>query len=460
MLGNLIAPEIEELIASRDFAALRDLLAGWAAPDLAELIAEIAPEGQAVVFRILPRDLAAETFEYVPIEAQESLLKALGQDQVAVILNGMSADDRTALLEELPAAATKKLLELLTPQERAVAQRLLGYPEYSIGRLMTPEYVAVREEWTIAEVLDYIRKYGRDSETLNVIYVIDDKGALVDDLRTREILLAQPTARIADLMDRKFVALSATDPQENAVKFFADYDRTALPVTDSGGKLLGIVTVDDVLDVAQAEATEDFQKAGGVEALDEPYLDTPIGRMFKKRAGWLVILFISQMLTVTAMTFLQSKLEHILALLIIFVPLIISSGGNSGGQASSLVIRAIALGELTLKDWSRVFRRELLTSAALGAFLGSLGAARVIVGAQLGEPYHGRAGMVALTLFLTVVGIVMWGSLVGSTLPLLLKRLGLDPATSSAPFVATLVDVTGILIYMAVAVAVLEGVAG
>lgn len=458
MLGNLIAPEIEELIAARDFGSLRDLLSGWGAPELAELISEIAPEGQAVVFRILPRDLASESFEYLPIESQESLLKALGQDQVAAILNGMSADDRTALLEELPAAATKKLLELLTPQERAVAQRLLGYPEYSIGRLMTPEYIAVREEWTIAEVLEYIRRYGRDSETLNVIYVVDDAGRLVDDIRTREALLSSPEKRVADLMDRKFVALSATDPQENAVKTFADYDRTALPVTDSQGKLLGIVTVDDVLDVAQAEATEDIQKLGGVEALDEPYLETPLPRMIKKRAGWLVILFISQMATVTAMTFLQHRLESILTMLIIFVPLIISSGGNSGGQASSLVIRAIALGELTLKDWSRVFRRELITSAALGVFLGGLGALRIVIGAQLGENYGGRALLVGVTLFVTVVGIVVWGSLVGSTLPLLLKRLGLDPATSSAPFVATLVDVTGILIYMGVAVAVLGGV--
>lgn len=458
MLGNLIAPEIHELIAARDFGALRELLAGWTAPDLAELISELDPEDQAVVFRILPRDLAAEAFEYLALEAQESLLKALGQDQVAGILNEMSADDRTRLLEELPAAATRKLLELLTPQERAVAKRLLGYPEYSIGRLMTPEYVAVREDWTIAEVLEFIRRHGQDSETLNVIYVVDDRGRLLDDIRSREILLSAPDKRIADLMDRKFVALSATDPQESAVKTFADYDRVALPVVDSAGTLLGIVTVDDVLDVAQAEATEDFQKAGGVEALDEPYLLTSIPRMFKKRAGWLVILFISQMLTVTAMTFLQSRLESILVLLIIFVPLIISSGGNSGGQASSLVIRAIALGELTLKDWSRVFRRELITSAALGAFLGCLGALRVVVGAQFGEPYGGHAALVALTLFLTVVGIVVWGSLVGSTLPLLLKRLGLDPATSSAPFVATLVDVTGILIYMGVAVAVLEGV--
>lgn len=279
MLGALIGPEIQELIRARDFANLRALLAAWPPPDLAELLSEIEGEDQAVVFRILPRDLASASFAYLPLDSQESLLKALAQDQVAAILNDMSADDRTALLEELPGEATKRLLELLTPQERVIAQRLLGYPEDSIGRLMTPDYVAVREEWTVDEVLNHIRAHGRDSETLNVIFVVDDRGILIDDVRLRDIVLSPASRKIADLMDRKFVFLHADEPKEHAIKTFADYDRTAVPVTDTQGLLVGIVTVDDVLDVAQAAATEDFQKAGGMEALDEPYLTITLPRM-------------------------------------------------------------------------------------------------------------------------------------------------------------------------------------
>lgn len=456
MLGALIGPEIQELVRSRDFVALRTLLAPWSAPDLAELLSEIDAEDQAVVFRILPRESASQAFAYLPLVSQESLLKALGQDQVAAILNDMSADDRTALLEELPGEVTKKLLELLTPQERTIAQRLLGYAEGSVGRLMTPDYLAVREEWTVSDVLRHVRSHGRDSETLNVLCVVDDRGALLDDVRLRDVLLSPEDRRLSDLMDRKFIALQATEPQENAVKMFADYDRTAIPVTDTHGLLVGIVTIDDVLDVAQAAATEDFQKAGGMEALDEPYLSITIPRMIRKRGGWLVLLFLSEMLTATALGFFEGQIAKAVVLAL-FLPLIISSGGNSGSQASTLVIRALAVGEVRLRDWARIMRRELICGVALGVILGTVGFLRIAVWSTFSDIYGPHWDNVALTIFLSLIGVVLWGTLIGSMLPLLIKRLGGDPAVSSTPFVATLVDVTGIIIYFSVAMLTLTG---
>ncbi len=456
MIGDLVKPELEELIRSRAFGALREFIQEQSSPDLGELIAPLRAEDRAVVFRLLPRPLAAQTFEHLPLDAQESLLRALGDEQVAAILDEMSPDDRTAFLEELPAEVTRRLLGLLSPEERTVARSLLGYPEDSIGRLMTPDYVAVHEGWTVQQVLDHVREHGRDSETLNVIYVVDEAGCLIDDIRMREFLLVPLDRRVAELMDREFVALSAFDDQEVAVAVFRKYDRAALPVTDSAGVLLGIVTVDDVLDVAEEEATEDFQKMGASEALEEPYLSISLPLLVKKRAGWLVLLFLGEMLTTTAMAFFEHELSRALVLAL-FIPLIISSGGNSGSQAATLVIRALAVGEVSLREWWQVVRREALSGLALGVILGMIGFARVAVWSRFSEVYGPHALRVASTVGLTLVGVVLWGTLSGSTFPLILKRLGFDPAVSSAPFVATLVDVTGLVIYFSVASMVLRG---
>jgi magnesium transporter len=368
----------------------------------------------------------------------------------------MAPDDRTMFLEELPAEVTRTLLAQLTPEERAVAVGLLGYPEASIGRLMTPEYVAVREDWTVAHVLDYIREHGQDSETLNVIYVVDDRGLLIDDIRIRELLLTSPAHLVRSLMDRRFVALKATDDQETAVGAFRKEDRSALPVTDSAGVLIGIVTVDDVLDVAEAEATEDLQRFGGSEALEEPYMQIQFARMIKKRAGWLTALFLGEMLTATAMGAFEKEIERAVVLAL-FVPLIISSGGNSGSQASTLVIRALALGEVRLRDWWRVMRRELGAGLALGSILGSIGFLRITIWSSFSTIYGPHWLLVAFTVSLALVGVVLWGTLVGSLLPFVLRRLGFDPAVSSAPFVATLVDVTGLVIYFSVGIVILRG---
>jgi len=448
--------ELEEVLAKRDFAALRESLKNWPSSDVARLIQPLSREDQLIILRVLPRDLATEVFEFLDLYSQQQLLRAMGQEQVAAILNEMAPDDRTLLLEELPATMTKQMLALLTPEERRVAVTLLGYPEGSIGRIMTPDYIAVKQDWTVQYVLDYIREHGHDSETLSMIYVVNDQGVLIDDIRIRAFLLAPLTHRVADLMDYRFVALKATDPQEEAVGVFRREQRTALPVTDSSGILIGIVTIDDVLRIAEAAATEDIQKIGGSAALDEPYLQIALTRMVKKRAGWLVILFIGEMFTATAMGFFEKEIERAVVLAL-FVPLIISSGGNSGSQASTLVIRALAIGEVSLRDWWRVVYREVFTGLALGSILGAIGFLRVALWSFFTTLYGPHWFLVALTVGFSLIGIVLWGTLIGSVLPFGLRRLGFDPAASSAPFVATLVDVTGLVIYFSIAYVILRG---
>lgn len=448
--------DLEEVIRTRNFAELRDALDNLPPFEIADLIREMSAEKRVLAFRVLPRELAADAFEYLPFEIQQELLKSLGQEEVAAILNEMAPDDRTLLLDELPGTVTTQLLKLLNPQERAVAVQLLGYREGSIGRLMTPDYVRVRPDWTVQYALEHIRRHGHDSETLNMVYVIDERGNLIDDIRIRKFLLAAPDTPTADLMDDKFIALKATENQETAIEAIRSSDLTALPVTDTDGMLIGIVTIDDILDVAQAEATEDIQKFGGMEALDEPYLQIAFARMVKKRASWLVVLFLGEMLTATAMGFFEAEIEKAVVLAL-FVPLIISSGGNSGSQAATLVIRAMALTEVTLSDWWRVMRREVFSGLSLGLILGSIGFLRIALWSTFSSIYGEHWFLVALTVGISLVGIVLWGTLAGSMLPFILRRCGVDPATSSAPFVATLVDVTGLVIYFGVAIVILRG---
>jgi len=463
MVGKILEPEIRNLIEARNFGALREVFREWPPADVAQVILDLPEDEQVIIFRVLPHALAADVFEYLDFDAQQKLLHAMAHEQVVAILNEMSPDDRTAFLEELPSAAARQLIRLLTPEERRIAQSLLGYPEDSVGRLMTPDFIAVKEDWTVQQVLDYIREHGRDSETLNVIYVVDERGKVIDDIRMREFLLRPLGSAVRDMMEKVFVTLNATDSQQDALNVFRKYDRTALPVVDSSGVLVGIVTIDDMLDVAEAEATEDIQKFGGMEALDEPYMRIPLWRMVRKRAGWLVILFLGETLTATAMANYQAELAKALVLAL-FLPLIISSGGNSGSQASTLMIRAMALGEVTLRDWWQVMRRELQAGLFLGAILGAIGVVRVGAWAIVGEqylhqqPYGAHWPLVALTVGIALVGVVLWGTLSGSMLPFILRRVGADPAASSAPFVATLVDVTGLIIYFSIALVIMRGV--
>ena len=456
MIGKSIQPEIDTLVQQRDFATLKEVLSDFLPPDCAELIADIPERDRAVLFRLLPKSTAAQTFEYLSPGMQQDLLKGLRLEEVAGILNEMHPDDRTAFLEELPGPVVKELITLLTPKERATAQTLLGYPEKSVGRLMTPDYVAIRTEWTTAQVLDHVRNVGRDSETLNWVYAVDDRGKLLGDIRIREILLSPLDRHVSELLNENVVAFHPGEDQESAIRAFRKYSRVALPVVDEEEHLLGIVTVDDVLSVVEEEHTEDIQKFGGVEALDEPYTQISLLRMVRKRAGWLVLLFLSEMLTATAMGFFETEIARAVVLAL-FVPLIISSGGNSGSQAATLIIRAMALGEVTLGQWWRVMRREIVAGLLLGTLLGSIGFLRITIWSLFGDLYGPHWFLVALTVGTSLVGVVMWGTLSGSMLPFVLKRFGADPAASSAPFVATLVDVTGLVIYFSVAYLILSG---
>jgi magnesium transporter len=451
-----LSPNVKQVLGSGDLATLSAILKDKSPNDLADLMTDLLPSEQLSVWHHLPRKVLVDTFQYLVPSIQHRLLKAMTPEEAAGILNAMSPDDRTVLLQALPTQTSQEVLRLLTPDERAVAVSLLEYPPDSVGRLMTPEYISVRQHWSVQQVLDYIRTHGHDSETLNHVYVVDDKGVLIDDIGMRQFLLAGLMQHVSDLMDRQFVALRATDSQEAAVAVFRREDRTALPVVDEQGKLVGIVTVDDVLDVAEERATEDIQKIGGMEALDQPYMEIALPHMVKKRAGWLVLLFLGEMLTATAMSFFEREIARAVVLAL-FIPLIISSGGNSGSQASTLVIRALALGEVTLRDWWRVIRRELLSGLALGFVLGSIGFLRITLWSVFSDIYGPHWLAVAVTVALALIGVVLWGTLAGSMLPFILRRLGFDPATSSAPFVATLVDVTGLVIYFSIAAVILRG---
>ena len=301
-----------------------------------------------------------------------------------------------------------------------------------------------------------MRTYGKDSETLNAVYVTDDRGRLIDDVRMREILLAPLRNEIESLMDRNFIALHVDDPQSKAVELFRRYDRTALPVVSGDDALVGIVTVDDILDVVEEEATREMQKFGGLEALDEPYAATPLLELVRKRGMWLILLFVGETFTAVAMQHYEHEID-LAPILALFLPLIISSGGNSGSQAATLLVRALALGEVKLKEWRQVLGRELLSGFLLGLVLGSIGFCRIALWHAMFGMYNPHWLPVAFTVGVSLIGVVMWGTLSGAMLPFLLKRLGFDPASSSAPLVATMVDVTGLIIYFSVAMLFLRG---
>ncbi len=454
--------ELEHVLEKGDPDEIRQFLDQQNISDVAELI-DTLPEHDASIIMYMSIHRASGVFKILETQTQQSIIQKLTASKTAELLNELPPDDRTALLEDLPSDVVRELIKLLNPDERKVTLSLLGYPENSVGRLMTPDYVYVYENNTVKEVLDIIRRVGKNSETIDVIYVINDKGELLDDIRIREFILSPPEKRVNELMDGRVISLNAYDDQEVANEAFKMNNRVALPVVSNSNKLLGIVTIDDILWVANEEFSEDIQKIGGTQALEQPYLEMPFFKLIKKRAGWLIILFFSEMLTATAMGYFNDELARAL-ILANFIPLIMSSGGNSGSQASTLIIQALAVGEVSLKDWWRVMRREILSGMMLGAILGTIGFFRIILWhfmmqqGWMRDIYGPHWFAVALTIGFALVGVVLWGSLCGSMLPLVLKRLGADPAVSSAPFVATLVDVTGLIIYFSVAYLILSGI--
>lgn len=458
MFVNLLKPEFEELIESKDWVALKDVLNDVPAVDVAELLEELDTEIAVVIFRLLKKHKAADVFYYISTTKGTELLDVFTAQQLSEVMSNLEPDERVSLMEELPGHLTQRVMNSMKVDDRKQVQKMLGYPEESVGRLMTPRYVKVKRGWTIQRSMEHIRKFGHSVETVNVIYVVDENEKLIDDLRLNEIILADPEATISSLMDESFEALSAFDDQEEAVRMLSKYDRVAMPVVDSDGVLVGIVTVDDIIDVAEEETTEDMQLMAGMSALDDNYSETTVFQMVKKRLGWLIMLFMGQMLTVTAMASYEDALAAA-AILSFFIPMIISSGGNSGSQAATLIIRAISINDIKLSEWNIVLKRELLSGMLLGGILGIFGS--VVIGTWMmmrGDPFTLELVLQALTVGTSLIGVVVFGNLSGSMLPFVMSKFGLDPAVTSAPFVATLVDVTGIIIYFSVALLLLKGV--
>lgn len=455
MTLETLQAELEHVLEKGDPEEIGAFLDQQNISDVAELIYTV-PEHDASIVMYMSIHRASGVFRILETPTQQDIIQKLPPGKTAELLNELPPDDRTALLEDLPSNVVRELIKLLNPEERKITLSLLGYPENSVGRLMTPDYVYVYENNTVQEVLQTIRRVGKNSETIDVIYVINEKGELQDDIRIREFILASPDKKVSDLMDSRVIALNAYADQEEANEAFKMNNRVALPVVSNSNKLLGIVTIDDILWVANEEFSEDMQKIGGTEALQQPYLEISLMQLFKKRVVWLIVLFIGELITISAMHQFEDEIAKVV-ILATFIPLIISSGGNSGSQAATLIIQAMALREISINDWWSIMRREIFSGLLLGLTLCLLGVTVITTWHMFSNTFGQYYLSVAFTIGISLIGVVLWGTLVGSMLPLILKRLGADPAASSTPFVATLVDVTGLIIYFSVALLILKG---
>jgi len=446
MEPELINSRIERLIKEQKWHELRQFLAEWPAPDIAELLLHLEKRERALIFRLLPRPLSSEVFSYLESKQKDELLRDMTDEETRQLLANLSPDDRTQFLEELPGQATQRLLNLLSSEDRKETLQLLGYPEESVGRLMTPNYVAVRPGWTVGEALEHIRNKGRDSETINQIYVVDPSWKLIDALELRRFILAKPDLTVEEIMDYKFVSISAFEDREKAVQMIQRYDLDALPVVDSESILLGIVTVDDVMDVAQEEATEDFHRVAAVAPLRMSYRESSIGALYRKRVLWLTALLGVNLVSSGVIAAFEETLATQIAL-VFFIPLLIDTAGNAGSQSATLMIRAIATGDIALDQWFWAIGREL----AIGLLLGvTMGMASWALGLYRG------GWEIGMVVSLAMISVVIFANMIGAMLPLLLTRFGLDPAVASSPLITSVADVAGLIIYFSIATRVLR----
>ncbi len=425
--------------------------------EVAQIFLNLPASSAVKAFQAFPEKNKIVLFPYLDNLVRKQIIKDISKDQASKILNSISSDDLLIFLSQLKGIELSETLEYLNEKNKRAAHNLLGYPKESVARLINTEFVTIKKEMTIEEAMTHLRQYHQDSETANVVYVVDNEGKLIDDVPIRRLVLNEPAKRVEDIMDGFYVKLNIEDSKDTAIDVFKQYDRAALPVTSDSNVLLGVITVDDVLDVEEEINTKEMQRFGGLESLDYPYVKTSFFSLIRKRAGWLIVLFLGEMLTATAMGYFDKEISKAVVLAL-FVPLIISSGGNSGSQAATLIIRAMALRELSFRDWWFVMRREILSGLTLGVILGAIGFLRITAWENLHWYEYGPHWLlVAMTIFFSLIGIVMWGTLSGSMIPIVLKRFKIDPATASAPFVATLVDVTGLVIYFSIAAIVLRG---
>ncbi len=440
MIGTI--DEISELIEKKEWKVLRTELSKLESLEVAEIIEELSPGEEILIFRLLSNTHARDTFQLLSHDKQEEIIEGIAKQtsRLSSLLNDLDPDDRTAFFEELPGQVSQRLIQLLSPGERKIALQLLGYPEDSIGRLMTPEFVAVKVYFSVAQTLEHIRKFGHNSETLNVIYIVDNNWKLIDDIKIRQLLLADPEQSIEELMDHRYVSLNAYDDQETAIRVFKDHDRIALPVTDSDGVLLGIVTFDDIMDVEEEEATEDFHKFGAFQnAVLNPLKAKPT-QMYQKRILWLTVLVFMNIFSGSAIANFEDVIKSMVSL-VFFLPLLIASGGNAGSQSATLMIRSLATGDVEAKDWLRLLGKEFLVSFLLGITM----AAGVSLIASVKAP--DIIFVVASTMIITV----MVGSLIGLTIPFIFTKLNIDPATASAPLITSMADITGVWIFFSIA---------
>jgi magnesium transporter len=442
------------------FVGIGEVVAELQPADVADLVNQLTRQEAAAVMSMLAVPRAVEVCDQPTLHRRSAILVQMDPTRAGQILEGLSADQRTEIVRGMGEVARRRLVPKLSAEVRAEVERLLQYPPHSAGGIMTTEFVRLEPTWTVGDCLKHVRTVAREKESIYAAYVMEpDTGRLLGSVSLRDLVMAELDRPVEKIMRRKPVTVNAVDDQEAVAGKIAKYNLLAVPVLEKDGSVVGFVTVDDVVDVMIEEGTEDALKMGAVEAgaMDEPYTATPFWRLVRKRAGWLLVLFLSEMLTATAMGRFEEEIARAVVLAL-FVPLIISSGGNSGSQAASLIIRALAVGELRVRDWWHVMRREISSGLVLGGILGFVGFVRISAWSLVAPQAYGpHWPLVAVTVWVSLVGVVLWGTLAGSMLPLLLKKAGMDPAVSSAPFVATLVDVTGIVIYFEVAARILRG---
>ncbi len=456
---ELFIPEIKQLIQEKNLNELKSLLSEIHPIDLAEGFHNFTPEQQLLMFKLLKSDRVVEVFEELEVQEQQYLIQHLEDQTLSPLLEGTPPDVTAKLFKKLPEKAFKKMEKLMKRERFEIVRHQLEFPANSAGARMQTNIIGINPELTSKSTLENLQRSTRvnKEDKLDPLYVTNIEGKLIGWLTLRTLISAPQDIKIRDIMSPvSLIKIPAKMDQEEAAKIFAKYNLISAPVIDEGNRLIGVLNVEDMIDVIQEEATEDIQRLGGVEALDEPYFQIHFFKMIKKRASWLCILFFGEMLTATAMGFFEQEIAKAVVLAL-FIPLIISSGGNSGSQAATLIVRALALKEIGLRDWWRVISKEFITGLALGLILGSIGFLRIYIWSQFTPLYGPHYILVACTVGITLVAIVLWGTLSGSVLPIILKRIGLDPAVASAPFVATLVDVTGLLIYFTVALSLLRG---
>jgi len=448
MLAQLLKPELNDLIAAKDWLAIKEALNDVPAVDIADLLEDLDTQVAVVIFRLLKKSKAADVFTNLSSSKGVDMLEVFTRQQLSDVMNNLEPDERVALMEELPGHLTQHVLNSMKPENQTLVQRLLGYPPESVGRLMTTNYVKIRKDWTIDESFAHIRKYGRSAETVNVIYVVNEQEKLIDDLRLNQLIVAHPDSKIEDIMDESFESLSAFDDQEYAVDMLSKYDRVAMPVVDSDGVLIGIVTIDDVIDIAREEATEDFHKGAAIAPLKASYLETKIWSLFTKRISWLLILVIVNLLSSGVIEYFEEILASAIALAF-FIPLLIDSGGNTGAQSATIMVRAIAVGDVKLSHWLRVASKEILVGLLLGLAMGF---------ASGGLGLFRGGWEIGLIVGLSMIGIVVVANLIGTVLPFILTKFKIDPAVASSPLITTVADISGLIIYFSIASAILPAI--